>query len=373
MTGSWRSAWPRPGRSDRRAADRPGGRAHTGLQHGVPPEPTAGDRWLRSAVPDRRRRRGHLLANAATGLDARVPPGRHRVASPARNAAHLLEAAGGVWQGRSDPRAQVAGEVQRRRPHQLGGAPVRVGARAGDSVASRQAVPGHLGRGPVPVPVPAGAGDLRRAPPDAGVVPRDPGPRGAVLRARERVAPSPGRVAAPGSRRGSAPAPGDARRGARPLHLSRPIVQRAAQALRPDGAPVPPPAVGAAAWPSCPRPAPWRRRGTARSGSPWPQTVALWRPRGRTAAEHLGDISQTLREAGAAVRPGGDFDRWDLEVRLGGLGVVRVLMATEEHGAGRQLLRFRIQPWVPPAWLVLVTFEVRRRSARRPARPGWRR
>ena len=53
---------------------------------------------------------------------------------------------------------------------------------------------------------------------------------------------------------GSAPAPGDARRGARPLHLSRPIVQRAAQALRPDGAPVPPPAVGAAAWPSRPRP-----------------------------------------------------------------------------------------------------------------------
>ena len=101
---------------------------------------------------------------------------------------------------------------------------------------------------------------------------------------------------------------------------------------------------------------PWRRRGTARWGSPWPQNVALWRPRGRTAAEHLGDISQTLREAGAAVRPGGDFDRWDLEVRLGGLGVVRVLMATEEHGAGRQLLRFRIQPWVPPAWLVFVTF-----------------
>ena len=205
------------------------------------------------AVPDRGRRRGHLLATARARVDARVSARSRRVASPPELGAHLLEAAGGIWPGRGHARAEMAGEVQRRRPHQLGGAPVRVGARAGDSVASRQAVPGHLGRGPVPVPVPAGAGDLRRAPPDAGVVPRDPGPR-AALGARERVAPSAGRVAAPGSRGGSAPAPGDARRGARPLHLSRPIVQRAAQALRPDGAPVPPPADGAAAGPSRPRP-----------------------------------------------------------------------------------------------------------------------
>jgi hypothetical protein len=103
---------------------------------------------------------------------------------------------------------------------------------------------------------------------------------------------------------------------------------------------------------------PWRRRGGVRTGSPWPRTLALWRPRGRTAAEHLADISQTLRETGAVVRPGGDFDRWDLEVRLGVLGAVRVLMATEEHGAGNQLLRFRIQPRVPTLWLALVALGV---------------
>jgi hypothetical protein len=60
-----------------------------------------------------------------------------------------------------------------------------------------------------------------------------------------------------------------------------------------------------------------------------------------------------LREAGAVVRAGGDFDRWDLEVRLGSLGASRILLAPEEHGGGRQLLRFRIYPWVPPAWLTL--------------------
>jgi O-antigen biosynthesis protein len=99
---------------------------------------------------------------------------------------------------------------------------------------------------------------------------------------------------------------------------------------------------------------PWRRRGASRLGRPWPQTLALWCPRGRSASEHLADISHALRDAGAVVRPGGNFDHWDLEVRFGVLGAVRVLMATEEHGAGQQLLRFRIQPWVPPAWLTLV-------------------
>jgi hypothetical protein len=99
---------------------------------------------------------------------------------------------------------------------------------------------------------------------------------------------------------------------------------------------------------------PWRRRGAAPTGAPWPRTLTAWWPRGRSATEHLADISQTLREAGAVVRPGGDFDRWDLEVRLGALGAVRILMATEEHGGGKQLLRFRVLPWVSPAWLAVV-------------------
>jgi GT2 family glycosyltransferase len=96
---------------------------------------------------------------------------------------------------------------------------------------------------------------------------------------------------------------------------------------------------------------PWRRRGESRPALPRRRTCTIWRERGRTAAEHLADISESLRQAGAVVRAGGDFDRWDLEVRLGAIGAIRVLMATEEHGGGRQLLRFRIHPWVPPAWL----------------------
>ena len=45
-------------------------------------------------------------------------------------------------------------------------------------------------------------------------------------------------------------------------------------------------------------------------------------------------------------------------MRLGALAAIRVLMATEEHGAGRQLLRFRIRPRVSPVWLVLVALGI---------------
>jgi hypothetical protein len=41
---------------------------------------------------------------------------------------------------------------------------------------------------------------------------------------------------------------------------------------------------------------------------------------------------------------GGDFDHWDLEVRGGLFGAARLRMAIEEHGAGKQFLRFRSWP-----------------------------
>ena len=104
---------------------------------------------------------------------------------------------------------------------------------------------------------------------------------------------------------------------------------------------------------------PWRRRGPASSVvPPRRHSWSFWQERGRTAAEHLADLSDALREAGAVVRAGGDFDRWDLEVRLGSLGASRILLAPEEHGGGRQLLRFRIYPWVPPAWLTLAALSL---------------
>jgi O-antigen biosynthesis protein len=58
-----------------------------------------------------------------------------------------------------------------------------------------------------------------------------------------------------------------------------------------------------------------------------------------------------LRRRGHVVIRGGDWDTWDLEIRTGLLGGVRVLMTHEEHGRGRQLVRFRLWPRVTtPFW-----------------------
>ena len=58
----------------------------------------------------------------------------------------------------------------------------------------------------------------------------------------------------------------------------------------------------------------------------------------------LQSIEETLRAEGAAGIRGGDYDRWDLEVRGGLFGAARLLATTEEHGSGRQLARFRLWP-----------------------------
>ena len=84
----------RAGRADPRAALRPArpstSRAATWRSDG---RALDGDRRLRPAVPDRRRRRRHLLAAAGARVDARLQPGRGRLASPAQLRARLLEAA----------------------------------------------------------------------------------------------------------------------------------------------------------------------------------------------------------------------------------------------------------------------------------------
>ena len=58
----------------------------------------------------------------------------------------------------------------------------------------------------------------------------------------------------------------------------------------------------------------------------------------------LQSADAVLRSLGGPVRRGGNFDRWDLEMRAGLLGAARLLMACEDHGAGRQLVRFRTWP-----------------------------
>jgi GT2 family glycosyltransferase len=89
---------------------------------------------------------------------------------------------------------------------------------------------------------------------------------------------------------------------------------------------------------------PWRWRCVRQLARPWPRTLTLWSEWWQSATERLQALEALLRADNASIRRGGDFDRWDLEVRGGLFGAVQTLLAVEEHGAGRQLVRFHAWP-----------------------------
>jgi GT2 family glycosyltransferase len=89
---------------------------------------------------------------------------------------------------------------------------------------------------------------------------------------------------------------------------------------------------------------PWRTDGSRGVSLPRPRTAVFWDERWQSAEERLRGVEAALTDAGAVTRRGGDFDRWDLEVRGGLFGAARLRMAIEEHGGGRQLVRFRSWP-----------------------------
>jgi len=99
---------------------------------------------------------------------------------------------------------------------------------------------------------------------------------------------------------------------------------------------------------------PWRAHGPRRPISPHPRRHAVWTQRWRAPEARLRGIEEALREAGAVVRRGGDFDRWDLEVRGGLFGSARLLVGVEEHGQGQQMVRARTWPRVAAGGLVAV-------------------
>jgi GT2 family glycosyltransferase len=88
---------------------------------------------------------------------------------------------------------------------------------------------------------------------------------------------------------------------------------------------------------------PWRRR-SGRLAGPWPRTRVVWSENWESPRDRLGRLWGHLRLERAAVLSGGTFDRWDIQVRAGPLGSARIRLGVEEHGQGKQLLRFRVWP-----------------------------
>jgi O-antigen biosynthesis protein len=88
----------------------------------------------------------------------------------------------------------------------------------------------------------------------------------------------------------------------------------------------------------------WRRHTPGAMFLPFAKNLSVWSESWRAPEEWLQDVADGLRKARAVMVIGGDFDRWEVEVRGGMLAAARLRMVTEEHGAGRQLLRFRLWP-----------------------------
>jgi hypothetical protein len=92
---------------------------------------------------------------------------------------------------------------------------------------------------------------------------------------------------------------------------------------------------------------PWRRRGPKTFALPLRRSRWFWSENWESGEDRVRALALELRSDGSVVRSGGDWDRWDLQVRGGLLGGARLRMAIEEHGSGRQLVRVRSWPHTP--------------------------
>src|SRR5438105_1137139 len=78
---------------------------------------------------------------------------------------------------------------------------------------------------------------------------------------------------------------------------------------------------------------------------PWPRMFQLWSEKWLDSTEVLLSLESVLRSGGAVVRRGGDYDSWDLEIRGGLFGGLRVSTASENYGRGKYMVRLRSRPW----------------------------
>jgi hypothetical protein len=100
---------------------------------------------------------------------------------------------------------------------------------------------------------------------------------------------------------------------------------------------------------------PWKWRDLV-AVIPLPTVHSIWSEWWVPIESRLSQLNAILKESGAAVVLGGDFDPWDFTIHGGLFGAIRVVAMVEEHGNGRQLLRFRAWPKPPAAALfALVT------------------
>jgi len=88
---------------------------------------------------------------------------------------------------------------------------------------------------------------------------------------------------------------------------------------------------------------PWRRRG-GRTSAPVTWQMAFWSENWMAPEAWIAKLECAICDEGGIVVRGECWDLWDLYVRGGPFGGATAVLAVEEHGAGRQLIRCRAQP-----------------------------
>lgn len=99
---------------------------------------------------------------------------------------------------------------------------------------------------------------------------------------------------------------------------------------------------------------PWRRRGGGTPAWPWTRPLTIWSESWQPPEAWMQRVEAALAATGAMVTRGGEFDVWDVRVRGGLFGSIDCRVGVEEHGAGRQFVRFSAQPRVPASLMAVV-------------------
>lgn len=103
---------------------------------------------------------------------------------------------------------------------------------------------------------------------------------------------------------------------------------------------------------------PWRKRGGLGSSfeGKCHRQFRLWSEDWRSPGSWLEAVQKVILAENIPLVCGGDFDPWDLEIRGGMLGRAHLLMAAEEHGEGKQQLRFSVKSLISGWVLGLAAF-----------------
>jgi GT2 family glycosyltransferase len=92
---------------------------------------------------------------------------------------------------------------------------------------------------------------------------------------------------------------------------------------------------------------PWRRFSKRRLGPFYSKNISVWCNNWIEPVIRRQQLEHDLRQSLPHIKRGGVFDNWDLWVKGGVFGGVKIQMAAEDHAQRKQYLRFKLIPHWP--------------------------